>query len=484
MAQVLQAQHNLVTLRCAWRPGPGGGEVIIRLMDGREPVAEMALPAAEFGLQETLSPKAYRSADLRLPDMLEKMLHEAVARIAPDMPLWIHIARGAGALAILPWELLLRRYSILENTAILRVPNFLADPFTIGTHTEMVVCISSPRAKMPFPAVEYAHRMVHDVSQMASRPVTLHVFADLDAFQDLAGLSGSGLCDVVVHDPSRMSFDGTVRIDRNLSVHDHRITNPWMLWIAETLHGRPVDAVHFICPGYFHDTRGSLALAETPVKNRDSAWSRFVAAEEIHALLDSVGAHTVGFTAPHIDVWAMGLRLLAFHLSWVRPGPIIMHDGGAQTFDDVARNYACLFDWVPGPVPPLSTEFYCHPRLVNSGEREDLAVESILKVSEDMLALAEVPVAHPAESILDVSALGSRPSLQSGESWVELATRHFDLQEASLSAIEQDSGVSPSEKQARLEAIRFMRHALATSTGTAAPLVASAPTADSAEGEL
>ena len=93
MAEMLRVQHKLVTLRCSWRPGSSGAQVTVRLMDDREHVHELTRPAAEFGLQETLSPRAYRSADLRLPDALDKLLYEAIQRIAPGIPLWIHIAR-------------------------------------------------------------------------------------------------------------------------------------------------------------------------------------------------------------------------------------------------------------------------------------------------------------------------------------------------------------------------------------------------------
>lgn len=485
MAQQLRIQHNLVTLRCGWHPGTGGAQVSIRLMDGRDQIDELVVPAVEFGLQDTLSPREYRGVSLTVPDVLDKLLNEAVARIGPDIPLWIHIARDAGPLAVLPWELLLRQRPMLDGISILRIPNFLTDPFTLSARTNIAVCISSPNAKMPFSATEYARRLVDAVSQLATRPVSLHLFADLDSHFDLAGLSGIGHCEVVVHDPSAHGFEDKVTIDRELTTRDHRLQNPWMLWMVETLRGVPVDAVHFICPGYFHADRGSLALAETPAKNHDSRWSRFVGSEELHALLDTLGAHTVGFSAPFVDVWAMGLRLLAFNLSWSRPGPIIVHDGGMETFDDVPLNYAYLFGWLNEwePVPVLRTEFYCHPTLAVSGDRHDMPVEDRLSVSEDMLALAQVPADHQEDLLINPPGGSERVTVQSDPSWAELATRHFDLHEASLSAIEQDSAASPSERQASLEAIRFMRHALEASTTAVAPAAMPFMSDDSAEGE-
>lgn len=485
MAQQLRIQHNLVTLRCGWHPGTSGAQVSIRLMDGRDQIDELIVPAAEFGLQDTLSPRDYRGVFLTLPDSLDKMLNVAAGRIAPEIPLWIHIARDAGPLAVLPWELLLRQRPMLDGIPILRIPNFLNDPFTLSARTNMAVCISSPNAKMPFPAAEYAHRLVEAVSQLATRPVTLHLFADLDSYHDLTGLSGGGLCDVVVHDPAAQTFDETVTIDRQLTTRDHRLQNPWMLWMVRTLRGVPVDAVHFICPGYFHADRGSLALAETPAKNQDSHWSRFVGAEELQALLDTLGAHTVGFSAPFVDVWAMGLRLLAFNLAWIRPGPIIVHDGGMETFDDLPLNYAYLFGWLNEwePVPVLRTEFTCHPTLAVSGDRQDMPVEDRLSVSGDMLALAQVPADHEKDLIINPPDSRERGTVESDPAWAELATRHFDLHEASLSAIEQDTAASPSEREASLEAIRFMRQALQASTTAAAPAAMPPMPDDSVEGE-
>ena len=141
-----------------------------------------------------------------------------------------------------------------------------------------------------------------------------------------------------------------------------RLRSPWLRWMEAELGDCSIDAVHFICPGFFNSEHGSLALARSPIDNMDEAWSHFVGGRELCTFLDDLGAGAVAFGAPYEDIWALGLRLLADELAWTRPGPVILYEAQGP-IDAVAQAYRFLFSENYAP-PPGRGELmlYCHPR--------------------------------------------------------------------------------------------------------------------------
>jgi hypothetical protein len=132
--------------------------------------------------------------------------------------------------------------------------------------------------------------------------------------------------------------------------------------MAQSLRGRCVDAVHFVCPGYFRHDQGALAVARSPAENDDREWSHMVGAGELMAFLDQVGAWATAFTPPFDDVWAMGVRLLADRLVWQRPGALMVHQWLPDT-TALSDGYRFLFadhDEPPPQTPSLM--IYAHPK--------------------------------------------------------------------------------------------------------------------------
>ena len=129
-----------------------------------------------------------------------------------------------------------------------------------------------------------------------------------------------------------------------------KLRSPWLHWMEGELGEQAVDAVHFLCPGYFQNERGSLALARSPVENVDESWSHFIGAPELCTFLNDLGAEAVILGAPYGNVWALGLRLLADELAWTRPGPVMLYETQSHP-QDVSQAYAFLFGEVLDAAP-------------------------------------------------------------------------------------------------------------------------------------
>ncbi len=189
------------------------------------------------------------------------------------------------------------------------------------------------------------------------------MFSDRDAFPSLQArfpAEGKPLTHhVVVYHPDRARPFGTGGVEIS---ETERLQSPWLRWMEAELAGRGIDAVHFICPGFFNSEHGSLALARSPVDNWDEAWSHFVAGRELRTFLGDLGAGAVAFGAPYGGIWALGLRLLADELAWTRPGPVMLYEA-QNPIDAVAQAYRFLFGENYAR-PPGTGELmlYCHPR--------------------------------------------------------------------------------------------------------------------------
>jgi hypothetical protein len=127
----------------------------------------------------------------------------------------------------------------------------------------MAVCASSPRAKTGFDAAGMLIRYVDAIGRAVHQKRRVHVFADADQHHRLAH-EWQGQPEVVVHDPRNAERfelpERTPEIGTGATVR-----NPWLLWMLDELSGRAIDAVHFICHGYFAGDRGAIALASSPM---------------------------------------------------------------------------------------------------------------------------------------------------------------------------------------------------------------------------
>ncbi|MFV0278989.1 MAG: hypothetical protein ACK5HY_17670 [Parahaliea sp.] len=360
MAEIIRQTHRLPTVRIGFQPSRAGGLVLFDSFDGGEMVSRQECPATDIGIQPELNVRAYRDVIFHMSEALCSAIGDSLKAIAPDeSPLWLQVGSSSGHLAVVPWERLLHGSL---NAPVLRIPNFITDPVLPRGPIRMVLCLSSPRAKTPFDLVGYVHEFVATAEHALPSGAELHLFTDLGSYDSVSGLEKSGPFNVRVHNPRDAEAFGIGGNDRRLEHRTAVVKSPWLHWMIEALGGASVAAVHFVCPGYFSRDQGALALARSPTDNYDSDWSHFVGAEELIAFLNQVGAWYTGFSPPHDNVWAIGLRLLADRIVWQRPGALLLHDTAGGGLDELLEAFRFLFTGGDA-MPPRSPYIvmYCHP---------------------------------------------------------------------------------------------------------------------------
>jgi hypothetical protein len=279
-------------------------------------------------------------------------------RAQPDEPMWLQVGPSGGQLGVVPWE---RLFQPALQAPLLRVPNFLADPVFLTRPLHLAVLVSSPRAKSAFSVDDYATQLVTTVQKALPQGTVIDVFADLDAYGALGDLPTSANHRVVVHDPRLAAALGDGGTNTAASWRG-ALESPWLRWMVQALHGRSVDAVHFVCPGFFRRDQGSLAVGRSPAENTDREWSHMIGAGELMAFLDVAGAWATAFTPPYEDVWAMGVRLLADRIAWQRPGALLVHEWLLDP-GPLAGGYQFLFADHDEPPPRASSLMvYAHPK--------------------------------------------------------------------------------------------------------------------------
>jgi len=356
---MIRNTHRLLAIRIALKPARSGALVEFTAFHGAEALHRQQVPAEAVGIRSELSVRAYRNAHFQLPPDLTHALAAALRdRAQPDEPMWLQVGSSGGHLGVVPWE---RLFQPVLQAPLLRVPNFLADPVFLTGPLRLALVVSSPRAKSPFPVDVYASDLVARVRQALPQGTEIDLFADVEAYQTLQRLPSLPQHRITVHPPAQAATfgeGGTV----TAPTWDGALQSPWLRWMVQALRGRYVDAVHFVCPGFFRRDQGALALARSPAENIDREWSHMIGAGELMAFLNTVGAWAVAFTPPFEDVWAMGVRLLADRLAWQRPGALMVH----QTFEDgnaLDAGYRFLFAGHDEPPPRTpSLMVYAHPK--------------------------------------------------------------------------------------------------------------------------
>lgn len=390
MAMIIRDRHRLLTVRINLRPSRSGAQLTFTSFHGKEELERHELPAKLAGIVPELSIQAYRGAHFHVPeDVIQPLAASLRDRAEPDEPMWLQVGASAGHLAVVPWERLLQP---ALRAPLLRVPNFLADPVFLTGRLRLALVVSSPRAKTPFDVNGYARSLARIVQEAVPHGAEIHVFADWEAYPSLAELQPSvAQHTLVVHDPSAAASYGTGGTHLPSSWARDRLESPWLRWIEGATRGLSIDAVHFMCPGFFRGEQGALALARSPGVNEDREWSHFVSAPELIAFLDLVGAWTVAFSPPYENVWAIGLRLLADRIAWQRPGALLLHNTEHGSYEDLGRAYAFLFQQVEVS-PPVSPNLmlYSHPRRMQR-YREKVSFEGDVSLGYGKIGHETVP---------------------------------------------------------------------------------------------
>ncbi|NEK35619.1 hypothetical protein [Rhizobium leguminosarum] len=402
---------------------------------------------------------------------IENQLIVAARNLHWSSPLWLHIARGASKLAALPWE---RSLSSLIGRSLLRIPNFLVSPFEPGEEARIAICASWPLAKGGHEVASSIDRLLDALSRSAisddgwSRS-TFHVdvFTDLETYSLFAeqfGQSYKGL-NVHFHDPRNAetewlssSSDEMSRIEQT-----SRIKNPWLRWMATTSRGVGVDVVHFICPGYFFGDSGAIALAEHPLRNFNRDWSRFVGVKELAKFYDQVGCSTMGFTAIGPVDWQAGLRILAYELSWLRSGPVLL-DGGEEV-GPLVNAYSALFRSRRfDPTVSGDLQFCVHPDALRDVDLVDLVIPPMTDFNATILSM-ERSGTVPDDRVLSSSDAPKNPELfsrrgrfggQRGDRSRELSQQILRGERANLSSIKPKSELDEARDAGAMRALDFI----------------------------
>jgi hypothetical protein len=369
MAAILRRENDLVVLRISLdRRGVDEGRgktrraesaMVVEVQVGAdEPVRGGRVPVSAIGLHDPVQGNE-RPAQFRLPDeVLQGPLSDLVN---DDRALWLELPAPCGHLRLVPWEALLTR---ALGRPVLRLPYFSLLPQATRGTLEMAVCVSSPRAKTGFDAAGMLIRYVDAVGRAVHQRRRVHVFADADQHDRLAQ-QWQGQREIVVHDPrtaERFELpERTPEIGTGANIR-----NPWLLWMLDKLDGRAIDAVHFICHGYFAIDRGAIALASSPMVNTDATYSRFIGAAELGVFLTATGAWSIGLTGPEYNYAPLGLREVADSLAQTRPMHVLANEAGEDPqLDEIQAAYELMFATDPRPPPLLqASALWVHPKLV------------------------------------------------------------------------------------------------------------------------
>jgi len=360
MAMYIRNTHRLLTIRIDLQPDRSGGRLMCATFQGTEPLVRRDVPAEIVGIRPDMSVRGYRDVHFQIPaDVALPLAASLRERADADEPMWLQVGFSGGQLAVVPWE---RLFQPILDAPLLRVPNFLADPVFLAGRLRLALVVSSPRAKAPFPVVEYTRRIVQTAQDAVVQGTDIDVFADLDAYSSLATLPETRLNHrITVHDPHGAVAFGEGGTNTAVS-WDGALESPWLRWMVRTLAGRSVDAVHFVCPGFFRGDQGALAVARSPAENVDREWSHMIGVGELMGFLDAAGAWAAAFSPPFDDVWAMGVRLLVDRLAWQRPGALLVH-AWEPVPKGLAQGYRFLFaDHDEPPPREPSLMVYTHPK--------------------------------------------------------------------------------------------------------------------------
>lgn len=392
MAMVLKRKHNLVALKVTLETRRDTARVRFELevTEDHDPrtIWEETVAADMIGLTSRPGSEPSNAGvdNFQLPLKVTEPIKQALRNIPYDGPVWLHLVKPYGALGVIPWERLLAAV----GNPILRLPDALADaPAEVRRTLDIILCTSRPAAKEAFDAPYYVGQMAKQiVGAVDGRRVRIHVFADLDCTRELKPVvDAAGLSDhVFIVDPetardysapkspseSSPSESSPSEPSPSQSSRPQPFASPWLGWMHDSMRGRSVDVVHFLCHGYLADNSGALAFAEAPVPNQSLEWRRFVGAGELGRFLLRVGAWSVAFSSPDRNYSERGLRALADEFAQVRPGPVLHHDcHDDPKFQQLAGAYHFLYGAErsePRPTPAIA--LCCQPSLVTGEETE------------------------------------------------------------------------------------------------------------------
>jgi hypothetical protein len=353
------------------------GRVVFELFIRGEVAAAAEMSCGEVGFPDSSADLKgdyrYGEPEFHISDEVIKTLRaELKARDVLDEPLWLELNPPGCSLTLAPWERLLQpglgvslpRLSFFESGGAIPRSDWL----------DVVLCASAPVAKGAMPLPELVGDFTARILDACPASTTIHIFTDQDSYRRLARrlpnqVGGTGEPGVRLYDPATAADYEPAERSRELRDEPRKVVNPWLVWMADSLGGRPIDAVHFICHGLTYLDQGTLALAEAPCLNEDKRFARFVGVRQLNAFLDRLGVYTLSLTSPPHNFSVLGLRMLSEQVARINPGVSILHDYRLdEEFSGLGAIYRVLYaaaDAEPPRSPAVS--FYCTPETLGKG---------------------------------------------------------------------------------------------------------------------
>ena len=441
IARTLQSKYGLTVLAICLDRIRGEPQVLFDVTTGDsdgsiDQRALLTCPAQAIGLPRYSADSNVCDAEFSLPEYIGHALKEAFMQTSSaDAPIWLRMAAPAGLLPIVPWEHLLEP---LTGRSVLRLPYHEISPRLPTRGFDAVVCFSSPVSQRDLPVDAILSQFLEQVPTDLASKTAIHVFADAEAQSFLNTVRDRYQSfNIRIYDPA-----GSERNRRPGG--NSPVTNPWLLWIKDSLGSRSADVVHFLCHSYLSGEEGALTLAESPLRNDDASRTRYVWADEMVAFLNMIGAWSVALTSPRENYSLTGLRMLQDAIARCRPGPCLVHDMVlTENTDALGQAYRFLYlpEWHEAPKSP-GIALYCHPRRHSHSNRVDETSESLL---EDVTLMGRV-----GEGGLG----GSNPS------WLSTAQRVLE-QSATPLSVQPSNDEEKAIASGRRDALRFVADVLA-----------------------
>jgi hypothetical protein len=458
MAELLKQQHNLVVLQLSLdRSTPhSAGETVITLQSASKTLIEIKVSCKELGLPIHLrEARRYRHSNHRytIPDIVVQDLQQKLSDILdPGIPLWLQLKEDCGNLALVPWERLLQPKLEIP---ILRLPYFDLKPFSATESClDIVLCASSPKSKEPLPVESWLVTFIHSLLEAKLREqVTIHVFTDAHIFHSLQNTLGNqpATADggkVQLYNPEEAPIDKITQPLEGSTGDLPSLENPWLLWIVDTLRGRSVDAVHFLCHGYLATDQGALAIQSSPVPNSNEEQTLFVGPQQLTNFALDLGAWSIGFSSPPNNYSGSGTRLLADQLARLRTGPVLLHeimeDPSSLT---LVRTYRFLCNEEQDALPSSpAIALYCHPSRIQqtTNPTDEIDQESLMT----RYTLAK------GKTLKHIQSKNNTPA------WIASSQRYLEQSVADLLNAEADPSTPSAAQEGTKEALSFLSELL------------------------
>lgn len=340
------------------RLDPEAGPEIARLelFDGDRSLSFVHVPLADLGLGGASSDRWPRdpAGGLAPTSAIDAIASVVASHVGPQRPLYLRFGRPSGGLAMLPWE---RWLSTAINAPIVRWPYLPVHSAPAGDPLEIAICSSVPRAKEEFELADLVQVLVRQLGEIGRRS-RFHIFVDTDQEGELRSRLDAQAAQDAIHvipAASAEPFGASGLSEGSDEEGPSTVESPWLRWLLAEAQPR-LDLVLFLCHGYLANGRGSLAFAESPLKNRDSYWARFVGRRQLVSFLDVCGARSLVLCSPPANQSVAALLALADEVARHRPGPVVFQDFATDPGGDALAGALTTLLYPEGARQPFRQE--------------------------------------------------------------------------------------------------------------------------------